>query len=166
MRHGDAEKRVTDCPQRRLTTAGEAEADAGGLFLRISGEIPDVIMHSSQLRSIMTAEHVMAAIGSGVPELERRDDLEEDSSPEDFLEKVTKKYMGSKKRILAVGHNPFISRLGALMLTGSRSASFNMELKTGELLGAGGAGKNGWRLRFSATPRVLAEIYKAYSGKD
>jgi len=165
MRHGDAEKRITADKDRRLTSAGEHEADAGGLFLRISCEKPDIIMHSSRLRSRMTAERVMAAARSGV--LVLRDDLEEDSSPEDFLASVTYEFAGTDSRVLAVGHNPFISRLGSLMLAGSSSALASMEFKTGGLLGADsvGSGKY-WSLRFFAAPKVLAGIYKTYSNQD
>ena len=161
MRHGDAEKRYTTYQERRLTPTGEREADAGGLFLRFSGEKPDVIMHSTQIRSIMTAERVLAAVGSGV--LVLRDDLEEDSSPEDFLASVTEEFAGTGNRVLAVGHNPFISRLGSLMLAGSKSALINVEFKTGALLGADsiGSGKY-WSLRFFAVPKVLAGLYHEY----
>ena len=164
MRHGDAEKLITADRDRRLTSTGEREADAGGLFLRISGEKPDVIMHSSRLRSIMTAERVMEAVGSGV--LKPRTDLEEDSAPEDFLAGVIQEFAGTDSRVLAVGHNPFISRLGSLMLAGSISALVNMEFKTGALLGADcvGSGKY-WELRFFAVPKVMARIYKAYLQK-
>ena len=165
MRHGDAEKRIMAYQERSLTSTGEREADAGGLFLRISGEKPDVIMHSSQIRSRMTAERVMAAVGSGV--LVPRMDLEEDSSPEDFLASVAGEFAGTDSRVLAVGHNPFISRLGSLMLGGSQSASVYLEFKTGALLGADsvGSGKY-WNLRFFATPKMLAGIYQAYSKLD
>ena len=165
MRHGDAEKLMTAYGDRRLTPAGEREADAGGFFLRISGEKPCIIMHSSRVRSIMTAERVMAAVGSGV--LAPRTDLGEDSSPEEFLASVTGEFAGTDNRVLAVGHNPFISRLGSMMLAGNKSVSSYVEFKTGALLGADCVdyGKR-WSLRFFAAPKMLARIYKAFSKPD
>ena len=164
MRHGDAEKLMMG-GDRRLTAAGEREADAGGLFLRLSGEKPDVIMHSSKLRSKKTAERVLAAACSGV--LVLREDLEEDSSPESFLASVTDEFTGTGSRILAVGHNPFISRLGSLMLGGPESHAVMVDFKTGALLGADSmdSGKY-WNLRFFASPKVLAGICQAYSRPD
>jgi phosphohistidine phosphatase len=165
MRHGDAEKRVMAYQERSLTHTGEREADSGGLFLRIAGEKPDVIMHSSQLRSRMTAERVKAAVGSG--DLVLREDLEEDSSPEDFLASVTNEFAGTKKRVLAVGHNPFMSYLGALVLMGPKSRVFDVEFKTGTLLGVESVGSDTyWSLRFFIHPKALAGIYEACSDRD
>jgi len=166
MRHGDAEKQIlVNDGDRRLTPIGEREADAGGLFLRISGEKPDVIMHSSKLRSRMTAERVMATAHSGV--LVLREDLEEDSSPEDFLANVTDEFAGTGSRILAVGHNPFMSRLGSLMLADTESYDVIVNFKTGTLFGAESVDSgNYWRLRFFVAPKALAGIYESYSKRD
>ncbi|MCL2684257.1 MAG: histidine phosphatase family protein [Synergistaceae bacterium] len=162
MRHGDAEKQMTFRGDRPLSPAGEREADAGGLFLRISGEKPDVIMHSSKLRSRMTAERVMAAVRFGA--LMLRADLEEDSSPEDFLASVTDEFAETGSRVLAVGHNPFMSRLGSLILAGPEYHAATVEFKTGALLGTEIlVPGNYWRLRFFLAPKALAGIYEACS---
>ena len=159
MRHGDSEKFVIH-GDRPLTQTGEREADAAGFFLRASGVKPDIIMHSSRLRSAMTAERVMAVAGAGV--LAFRKDLEEDSSPEGFLASVASEFADTEKIILAVGHNPFISRLGSLMIC-PESHAVIANFKTGALLGADSvnSGKY-WDLRFFATPKVIAGIYNLF----
>ena len=122
-------------------------------------------MHSSQLRSRMTAERVKAVVDSG--DLVLREDLEEDSSPLDFLASVANEFTGTNKRVLAVGHNPFMSELGALVLVGPKSRMLDVYFKTGTLLGVESAGAGVlWNLRFFINPKAMTGIYEAYSDRD
>jgi phosphohistidine phosphatase SixA len=166
MRHGNAVWGDTAYSPRPLSAQGEREADAAGVFLRIIGEIPDVIMHSSQIRSKMTAEHVMAGVNAqGI--LQKRDDLEEDAIVEEFLSRVVSEYGKTDKRVLAVGHNPFVSRLISLLLMGSKSSMLN-EISTGTLFAADSAGPSGtiWTQRFFMPPKLLAKFYDSYMGME
>jgi phosphohistidine phosphatase SixA len=162
MRHGNAVRGDTVYSPRPLSENGEREADAAGAFLWMTGEIPDVIMHSSLVRSKMTAEHVMAGVRAQ-DILTRHDDLEEDSVVEEFLENVAGEYGRTDKRIMAVGHNPFVSRLVSLLLMGSKS-SLMEEISTGTLFAADSANPSGtiWKARFFMPSKVLAKFYDSY----
>ena len=59
MRHGDALKSGSDL-NRPLSEKGVSEGEAAGEFLRFVGEFPDLILHSTLLRSKQTAERVEA----------------------------------------------------------------------------------------------------------
>jgi phosphohistidine phosphatase SixA len=157
MRHGDAVKLATAYGQRPLSEKGSREAGAAGVFLSMTGEAPDVIMHSAQLRSRMTAEQVMAALGAD-DILQKRGDLEEDSSAEGFISSVVSEFGGTDKKILAVGHNPFVSRL-AQLLTGLETSMIE-EFKTGALLAVDSvAHGRAWTMRFYMQPKVLMKFY-------
>jgi phosphohistidine phosphatase SixA len=54
--------------------------------------------------------------------LTARNDLEEDSVPEDFLASITAEYGRTDKKILAVGHNPFVSRLASIVIYGGKAS--------------------------------------------
>ena len=116
MRHGDALKGDSD-PVRALSKKGIGEGEAAGAFLRSIGEFPDIILHSTLLRSIQTAERVEAELGANGLLRERRDLKPEDSEKKFLSDVLTEyeEYTGSNYTIMVVGHNPFISDLAALL---------------------------------------------------
>jgi phosphohistidine phosphatase SixA len=161
MRHGDAVKNITSYGSRPLSDKGKREACAAGAFLSMAQEMPDVIMHSSQLRSRMTAEHVLAEL-EAKDVLQRRDDLEEDSSVEDFLSSIVSEFGKTDKKIMAVGHNPFISRLALLLFADLKSSALE-ELKTGTLLAADSiASGEAWAMRFYMPSKQLTKFYDSF----
>jgi phosphohistidine phosphatase SixA len=109
----------------------------------------------------MTSERVMVAV-TRQDILLKREDLEEDSSPEDFLASIVSEFGKTDKKVMAVGHNPFISRLASLLLAGSKSYMLE-EFKTGTLLVTDsiGSGKM-WSLRFYMPSKLLAEFHNSY----
>jgi phosphohistidine phosphatase len=160
MRHGDAVKPIVTYAQRPLSDKGEREADAAGIFLRAANEIPGVIMHSTQLRSKMTAERVMAGVNAdGL--LQKREDLEEDSSAEDFLASIVSEFGETNEKIMVVGHNPFISHLALLLFADPRQSVIEA-FKTGTLLAADSAAHGRrWTLRFYMPPKLLTELHRS-----
>jgi phosphohistidine phosphatase SixA len=69
------------------------------------------------------------------------------------------------KKIMAVGHNPFISRLASLLLTGSKSSMIVEEFKTGTLLAFDSLASGGsWSMRFYMPSKLLAKFYDSFSG--
>ena len=69
--------------------------------MRMTGEIPDVVMHTTRLRSKMTAEYLTLSLGTpdAGKTLMPRDDLEEDSVPEEFLASVISAFGKTDKYI-------------------------------------------------------------------
>jgi phosphohistidine phosphatase SixA len=163
MRHGDAVKPVIAYGERPLTEKGKFEASAAGIFLRMAGEIPDIAMHSAQIRSKMTAQCVLRS--TGIPDadgiLVKRDDLEEDSSAEEFLTGMTHEFGGTDKTVLAVGHIPFVQRLASLLLA-SRPTLMG-DFGKGDLLAFDSlASGKSWTLRFYVRSKLLKDFYRSY----
>ncbi|MDR1375662.1 MAG: hypothetical protein LBJ45_02525 [Holosporaceae bacterium] len=165
MRHGDAVKPVITYAERTLTEKGKFEASAARVFLRMAGEIPDVVMHSAQSRSKMTAQCVAISIGTSNPEgiLVNRDDMEEDSPPEEFLASAVSDFgrTNKTKTILAVGHMPFVQRLASLLLA-SRPTLMD-DFSKGDLLAFSSiGGGRAWTLRFYMTSKQIKDFYRLY----
>jgi phosphohistidine phosphatase SixA len=175
MRHGDAVKPVVAYANRPLTEKGKFEAAAAGVFLKMTGEIPDVIMHSSQLRGRMTAECLALSLGASFTEnaeraenakkflalLAPRDDLEEDSPPEEFLASVVSEFGKTDKTILAIGHIPFVERLASLLLASRLTLTDTFGTCDLMAFNAAGGGRT-WTLRFYMPSKRLRKFYRSY----
>jgi phosphohistidine phosphatase SixA len=142
---------------RPLSEKGAAEAEAAGLFLLRTGEVPNVIIHSTLLRSGLTAECVAASSGAG-DVLEQWRGLEPYDSPVDFLADLQSTFGASERNILVVGHQPFVSEFASLLLTRSEAA-VSLKFTTGSLCGmkSEGMGKF-WTLRFHITSKHLLSL--------
>ena len=159
MRHGDALKGGFDS-ERALSKKGMSEGKAAGAFLRSIEEFPDIILHSTLLRSKQTAEHVEAQLKKNGLLQERRD-LKPEDPPKDFLSDVLTEfdeYLGSDYKIMVVGHNPFISDLAELL-------GYPFPFTTGTLLGAESfAPKKTWDLCFYVKARYLRRFFEVSAG--
>jgi len=157
MRHGNAIKGSPD-PARPLSKKGVREAEAAGTFLRSIGELPDIILHSTLVRSRETAEHVEKALKAEGLLRERRD-LKPDDSPKEFLSGVLAEYdeyVGSDYKIMVVGHDPFISDLASLLLWRSQC---DLPFGTGTLLMAEGFDQRAaWDLCFYVRAKFLVNL--------
>jgi phosphohistidine phosphatase len=164
MRHGDAVKPFVAYAERPLTEKGKFEAAAAGIFLRMTGEIPNVVMHSTQLRSKMTAKYLMISLDDAEAEkiLTPRDDLEEDSSPDEFLASIVAEFGKTDKTILAVSHIPFVERLASLLLASRPTLTDGFDTCALMAFDAVGGGKM-WTLRFYMPSKQLKNFYRSYS---
>ena len=154
MRHGNALHGGPDS-LRPLSEKGAREAEAAGNFLRSVNEIPDVILHSPLHRSRETAERVEKALRTtGL--LRLHEELEPEAPPENFFSKLPAEFAGRTgfdSRIMAIGHEPFISNLASLLL--QRSLPFG----TGTLLEAESCEPDsGWDLCFYVKAKYLVRL--------
>ena len=129
LRHGIAEAAAPrgDDGARRLTAAGRARMRTEAAGMRALGLTFDVILTSPLARAAETAAIVAAAypkrlepqslpeLGAGVP-------------PPEALRALRPFF--KRRHVLAVGHEPGLSRLAALILTGS-SEGLSIKLKKG-----------------------------------
>ena len=158
MRHGNALHGTSDSA-RPLSKKGKREAVAAGNFLRSVGGLPDVILHSSLLRSRETAEHVEKALGTtGLLRLHKG--LKPEDSPREFLSDALiefAEYVDSDYRIMVVGHEPFISDLASLLLWRSRCS---LPFGTGTLLEVENhSPEKTWNLCFYVQAKYLCKFY-------
>ena len=120
LRHGVAMKRgdldFADDELRPLTAGGRRQLRQTGAALRKLGPKFDLILSSPLVRARQTAEIVAAEL-----KLKKRlafaDELKPGGSPKKLVEKISRQHPAVKKTLL-VGHEPDLSRLISLLVTG------------------------------------------------
>ena len=121
LRHAEAVpiEHADDDQQRPLSTRGEQEAQAAGLWLAAHGSRPDRVLCSPTRRTDETARLALAAMASApVPQIASEI---YDASPGELLALLDQH--GDASTVMLVGHNPGIERLVALLVEG-RSDEF------------------------------------------
>lgn len=121
LRHAEAVpiESSGDDLQRPLSTRGEQEAQAAGLWLATHGLRPDRVLCSPTRRTDETTRLALAAIDNApVPQLAGEI---YDASPGELLALLDQH--GDAGTVMLVGHNPGIERLVALLVEG-RSDEF------------------------------------------
>jgi phosphohistidine phosphatase len=163
MRHGDAEIGDVDS-KRRLSDEGRAEAYLAGEFLLRLGEAPSAILHSELRRSKETAQIAARRLGKGI-----KLSLSHGLLPGDPVSPFADRLLGEPGDVMVVGHQPFVSSLAALLLTGAQEG-LRIKFPTGaiacfERLGErpGDSGEHCYELRFHVTAK---SIFRLVAGKD
>ncbi|MDX9974608.1 MAG: phosphohistidine phosphatase SixA [FCB group bacterium] len=113
IQHAEAMDAEADA-DRRLTAAGIRDIELIGQFLeRLACNVP-LVIHSSRTRARETAERVARHIG---PEAK----IEEAPAlgPRDSAAPWNERLRGYDHDVALIGHMPFLSRLGSLLLTGT-----------------------------------------------
>lgn len=115
--------------QRRLTSKGAKKMHSMACGMKAASLSFDLILSSPYLRAKETAE-IVAKLFRPVGGLKLSPTLAPDGSPKDLID-LLKKTHGKRKRIVLVGHEPYLSRLISLLLFGDTSIS--IDLKKGGL---------------------------------
>lgn len=113
IQHAEAMDTEVDA-ERHLTATGIRDIEVIGLFLeRLTPNVP-LVLHSSRTRARETAERIAKHIG---PEarLEEAPEL----GPQDPAAPWVERLRGFDHDVALIGHMPFLSRLGSLLLTGN-----------------------------------------------
>jgi phosphohistidine phosphatase len=131
MRHGLADEPTPkgDDAARKLTLRGADKIRKAAAGMRTMGLALNAILTSPITRALETADIVANELGGikprAVPELSTG------ASPANALEALIKQKL--PESVLVVGHEPTLSRLASLMLTGS-SESVGIKLKQGGVI--------------------------------
>ncbi|HLX37767.1 MAG TPA: phosphohistidine phosphatase SixA [Candidatus Binataceae bacterium] len=131
MRHGLADEPTPkgDDAARKLTLRGADKIRKAAAGMRAMALAFGTILTSPITRALETADLVASEIGAikprAVPELSTG------ASPANALEALIKQKLPDS--VLVVGHEPTLSRLASLMLTGS-SESLGIRLKQGGVI--------------------------------
>lgn len=135
LRHAIAEERSPSLPggdsQRRLTNEGARKMCRIAKGMKALDLKFDLILSSPYLRAKETAE-IVAKAYSKTKLLKLTPLLAPDGNPRDLIEELMRVHPGCK-RVLLVGHEPYLSSLVSLLLSGSTSLSIT--LKKGGLCG-------------------------------
>ena len=160
MRHGLAEEPTPkgDDAARKLTEKGTAKIRKAAAGMRAAELAFNMILTSPIVRATQTAEIVATELGG--PKPKPVPELSTGASPANALEALIK--LKLPESVLIVGHEPTLSRLASLMLTGS-TESVGIKLKQGGVIALefpdrveSGAAK----LRSMMTQRQLRQLRK------
>jgi phosphohistidine phosphatase len=137
LRHAKAET-PGDRPdfERRLTTAGESDADAAGAWLADERLRPDLVLCSPAARTRQTWQGVSIALAQALPgtraaEVRYEKGLYDGGRTEvfDLLRRVSDEV----KTVLVVGHNPTVSEVSLLLIPDEQYDGNEVGLKTSGL---------------------------------
>ena len=129
LRHGIAEDKAAAKPDRdrTLTPRGRARMRQAAIGLRALVDHVDEIFTSPFPRAAETATIAAAALAKG-SKARALDALSHGTSPMEALRVL--RSMAKGERVMLVGHEPELSRLASLLLTGSIDG-LHLELKKG-----------------------------------
>ncbi len=133
LRHAIAEERPKrsheDDSQRRLTREGARKMCRIASGMREAGLSFDLILTSPYLRAMETAEIVMQEFGIKKV-LEATEELAPHGNPRKLIDQLTGRH-AKRKSVLLVGHEPYLSNLISLLLSGG--TNLEVRLKKGGL---------------------------------
>jgi len=152
----DASKAELDA-QRRLTKEGRGKMKRVAVGMKGEKVRFDLILSSPYLRCKETAE-IVANIFGAEKKLKFSEALKPEGSPKELIEALRGEYRKCR-RVLLVGHEPYLSRLMSLLITGDTRAG--IDLKKGGLgklsigrLTFGNCARREWLLQPGQTRRL------------
>lgn len=160
MRHGLAEQPTPkgDDAARHLTAEGADKIRKAAAGLRAAGFTFEMILTSPIMRAMETAKIVASEFEGLKPRTLA--ELTTGASPAGVLDALSKLQL--PESVIAVGHEPTLSRLASLLLTGS-SESMEIRLKPGGVIAlefGDGVGRGAAKLRWMMTQRQLRQLRK------
>jgi phosphohistidine phosphatase len=163
LRHGIAEDRTTDKPdrERTLTPRGRARMGRAAVGLRVLVERVDEIFTSPYPRAAETAAIAAATLAKGLKP-RPLDALSHGTPPMEALRAL--RSMAKRERVMLVGHEPELSHLASLLLTGSIDG-LRLDLKKGGCIAIAirTLAPRVATLEWLATPRMLRKLGRARS---
>jgi phosphohistidine phosphatase len=134
LRHGLAAQRdghkYPDDRARPLTAKGKKKAREIGAALAGMGGGCEVVLSSPLTRALQTAELVAGCL-DGKRSVRVAEELAPEGDPEGLIERLKRELPGDGA-VMLVGHEPYLSRLIAVLLTG-RATGVRLDLKKGGL---------------------------------
>ena len=145
--------------KRPLTDEGEKQAEKVACGLREIDIDFDVILSSPYVRAFKTAK--IAADVLKNKKLHTNADLASDGSPEKLIAHLNKEYPKAKN-VLLVGHEPYMTQLMSVLLTGNTDLQIDFKKAGVAKLSIDGALRHGKcaSLDWILTPQQVAELAK------
>jgi phosphohistidine phosphatase len=147
VQHAKAVEKEVDA-ERPLSGEGRKDIEKVAAFLKESGLSVERVWDSGKLRAVQTAEALAGAINA--KEVRERQGLK----PNDSVEAVADELKAGEASIMLVGHMPFVSRLAAVLVTGSREAEV-VRFRQGGLVCLGRDEEGKWAVEWMVIPGIL-----------
>ena len=129
LRHAIAEERAAGLPggdsQRRLTEEGKRKMHRAAKGMKDLDLEFDLILSSPFLRAKETAE-IVAEVFELNDALKLTPSLAADGNPKDLIDDLRGHYH-KRKRVLLVGHEPYLSRLISLLISGDTAIAITLK---------------------------------------
>jgi len=148
VQHG-ASKSEEEDPQRRLTDKAIGEVENVAQFLRPLKLGVDAVWHSGKARAQQTGELLAEAVGAGARIVQR-----EGLGPKDRVTTTKEALEQTGGDVMIVGHLPFLSKLVALLVTGSEENEI-VEFRFGSVVCIERRDDGKWKVAWMITPALL-----------
>lgn len=148
IQHGDAVPKEEDT-DRPLSDGGREDVQRLAEMLAASAIQVSHVFHSGKTRARQTAEILAPATASGVSAAPT-DGL----NPNDPVEPIAEKASALDRDVLLVGHQPFLGRLVAHLVTGSEEIQ-TVAFRPGSLVCLEGDETGGWMVAWMVRPELL-----------
>lgn len=149
VQHGDALTKEVD-PDRALSTEGQADVTRMASFLQNRIHVTRIV-HSGKTRARQTAEILAASVAPGVPV-----DAIAGINPDDMIEPFAQKLIERGEDTLVVGHQPFMEKLVAWLVTGTEEPAVTAFLP-GSIICLGSEDGVRWMVWWMMRPELLSE---------
>ncbi len=157
LRHGIAADRGAQYPDddlRPLTDKGISRMRREAKGMDAIGVSPDLIISSTLVRAIQTAEIVQQRLSSPPPLIKSRS-LVPEAHPSQILDELAANH-SSLDSVMVVGHEPHMSSLVSYILTGR--VSWIIEMKKGALVSIDLSPSGRGQLLWALAPRHLRAL--------
>ncbi len=148
VQHGQSKSEEED-PQRRLTEKGIGEVKKVADFLRSLELKVDAVWHSGKARAQQTAE-LLAEAASARDRVVQREGL----GPKDQVAPTKQALEKTGGDVMIVGHLPFLSKLVALLVTGSEANEI-VEFQFGCVVCIERRDDGKWKIAWMIPPELL-----------
>ena len=130
VRHGEAEANMSNDPARKLTGKGQADIMALGKLLAMEGLAIDRAIVSPYTRARQTWEALQAKNHWPLQPI-----IEQALTPAEVTESILQVLQGcdSSESVLVVSHQPLVSSLTALLVSGSAGNAWEYPMMPGSL---------------------------------
>jgi len=158
LRHGLAEEQSNTGRDRdrALTPEGKEKTRAAGKALRKLDTEFDLVLSSPFVRAWQTAEIIVTELDCE-NKLQKCDALSSGAAIDEVLETI-KKLEGAYESVLLVGHEPDLSRLISILLSGSLDVAVTMKKGGLAKLACATAEAGGACLEWLLTPKHLCRL--------
>ena len=151
VRHGKAEDTADDSGERPLSDRGMADIEAQAKFLGDAGIKVEQVFHSGKLRARQTAEILAARIAPGIP-LMAMNNLAPMDAPDALIAALGDWSVDT----MVCGHNPFMERIVALLLSGNEDAAAVL-VKAGTVMCFENMGPGNWIMNWMVVPKLTRD---------
>jgi phosphohistidine phosphatase len=149
VQHAKAASKDVD-PDRSLTEEGRRDVQKVAAFIEALNLKVDFLWHSGKTRAAQTAE-ALAEVVNVKTQMTAHDGL----APNDDVEAMKNELLSGGHDVMIVGHLPFLSKLGSLLLIGDETTG-PVAFQKGCIVALEQPAEGHWHINWMVIPELLA----------